>query len=63
MVAAGYTCGMNWKPNPGKSPRTGERPLKVRFANGYESRWEYVAAQLRWSLTGSEWDVAEVARA
>lgn len=53
---------MNWHPNQGRKPRTGEKLLKVRFANGVESRWEYVASQLRWSLTGNDWDIAEVAR-
>jgi hypothetical protein len=53
---------MKWTSNPGRTPRTGDRPLKVKFANGVEARWDYTARQLRWSLTGSEWDIAEVAR-
>jgi hypothetical protein len=35
----------------------------VRFRNGVESRHSYVAAQLRWNDSGSDWDVIEVARA
>jgi hypothetical protein len=53
---------MTWHQTNGRTPRTGDRLLKVRFANGRESIHEYVARQLRWSRTGSEWDVAEVAR-
>jgi hypothetical protein len=54
---------MSWATNPGRAPRTGERPLRVKFANGRESIHAYAANQLRWSLTGSEWDISEVARA
>lgn len=53
---------MKWTPTQGRKPRTGEKPLRVRFANGQESRWEYVASQLRWTTTGGEWDITEVAR-
>ena len=54
---------MTWHPTNGRKPKTGDRMLKVRFANGRESIHQYVAAQLRWNVTGSEWDVVEVARA
>lgn len=54
---------MTWHATNGRKPKTGERQLRVRFANGRESINSYVAAQLRWNITGSEWDVAEVSRA
>lgn len=45
-----------------RKPKTGERLLRVRFRNGMVSRFEYVAAALRWTDTGSDWDILEVER-
>ena len=50
-------------PTKWKQPRTGERPLRVQFRNGLVSRWTYTAQQLRWSDSGSDWDVIGVERA
>ncbi len=54
---------MTWHDTHFRKPRTGERLLKVMFRNGQESRHEYVAAQLRWTDSGSDWDILKVARA
>ncbi len=54
---------MNWVETHGRKPRTGEKPIHVRFRNGLESRQTYVASQLRWSQVGDDWDVTHVARA
>jgi len=45
-------------PNKGRPPRDQSVALGIRFANGKLARHEYTAGQLRWSLTGDEWDVA-----
>lgn len=50
-------------PTNGRKPRTGDRPLRVRFRNGLLSRFEYTANQLRWDHRGSDWDIIEVGRA
>jgi hypothetical protein len=47
----------------GRKPRTGGANLHVQFANGYVCRFTYTAEQIRWTDTGSEWDVAAVKRA
>jgi len=47
----------------GRTPRTGEKPLRVQFANGYVCKWTYTAKQLRFTDTGSDWDVVAVRRA
>jgi hypothetical protein len=47
----------------GRKPRTGERKLRVQFRNGQLSAHTYTAAQLRWTDTGSDWDVVGVERA
>ncbi len=48
----------------GRTPRTGEKPLRVQFANSYvDEKWTYRAAQLRWDHTGSDWDIIAVKRA
>jgi hypothetical protein len=44
------------KPTDFRRPRT-DRLLRVMFRNGEVSRQEYTAAQLRWTNTGSDWDV------
>lgn len=50
--------------NPGRRPPTGELRFRVQFANGYiDDKHTYTAAQLRWTLTGSDWDVGAVAAA
>lgn len=51
-----------WTPNPGKRPRTGEKLLRIKWANGEESKHLYRADQLRWSITGHDFDVGECAR-
>lgn len=54
---------MTWVDTNGRKPRTGEKLLRVMFRNGYESRHQYTAAQLRWTVTGDDWDAVKVARA
>jgi hypothetical protein len=54
---------VSWKETHGRKPRTGDRPLKVMFANGQESRWEYTAAQLVWEQRGWPFDITHVRRA
>ena len=57
-IADGFT------PTHGRIPRTGEKPLRVQFANGYvDTKHTYTARQLRWDHTGSDWDVVGVRRA
>jgi hypothetical protein len=50
-------------PTQGRKPKTGDKPLRVKFANGLVSRWTYTASQLRFTITGSEWDIESVERA
>lgn len=52
-----------WRETHFRTPRTGEKPLRVKFRNGMESRFEYVARQLRFSDTGHEFDIVAVRRA
>jgi hypothetical protein len=54
---------MTWHATNGKRPRTGEKPLRVKFANGQESRWTYTARQLVFDQRGWDFDVVAVARA
>jgi hypothetical protein len=55
---------MKWVETLGKRPRTGEKPLHIRFRNGLESRQTYIAVQIaRWDHRGDDWDVTHVARA
>jgi len=44
-------------PNTGKPPREKTISLGIRWANGRASRHEYTAAQLRWTITGDDWDI------
>lgn len=50
-------------PTLGRKPRTGDRKLRVQWRNGNTSRWEYTASQLRFTETGSDFDVVAVERA
>lgn len=50
-------------PNRGVSPRSKTIPLHIIWANGLHSKWTYTADQLRWTLTGSEFDVGQFYRA
>lgn len=45
--------------NTGKPPRDQTIPLGVRWSNGMTSKHTYRANQLRWTLTGSEFDVGQ----
>jgi hypothetical protein len=54
---------VTWVETHGRKPRTGERPLLVRYRNGLESKTTYVARQLRWTHLGDDWDIVAVARA
>lgn len=47
------------KPTNFRKPRT-NRLLRVQFRNGHVSRIEYTADQLRWTDTGSDWDIVGV---
>jgi hypothetical protein len=53
---------MKWTPTKWKRPKTGEKPLMVRFRNGVEGG-PYLARQLVWDDRGWDFDVVEVARA
>jgi hypothetical protein len=46
-----------------RTPKTGDRPLRVQFRNGYVSRFTYTAKQLRWGNTGHDFDIIAVERA
>lgn len=52
-----------WHKTNGRKPRSGEKPLRIKFRNGLESQQTYTAAQLRWTQVGDPWDIIEVARA
>jgi hypothetical protein len=55
---------VTWVETHGRKPRTGERPLLVRYRNGLESKHTYTVRQIaRWSHTGDDWDIMAVARA
>lgn len=54
---------MNWVETQGRKPRTGDRPLQLKFRNGIETMKTYTAAQIRWSQVGDDWDVMAVRRA
>lgn len=46
-----------------RKPRTGDTPLRVQWANGSISIHTYVASQLRWTNTGSDFDIIACERA
>jgi hypothetical protein len=46
-----------------RRPKTGERKLRVQFRNGRHSIHEYTVGQLRWTDTGSDWDIVGVEKA
>jgi hypothetical protein len=46
------------KPTNFKKPRTGDRPLRVQFRNNMVR--VYTAGQLRWTDSGSDFDVVFV---
>ncbi len=60
---------MKWTPTKGRTPRTGEAPLRVRFRNGSESR--YAAPARAWQFGHGrkdfppdwDFDIIEVAKA
>jgi hypothetical protein len=54
---------MKWIETQGKRPRTGDKPLHIKFRNGLESKVTYTAGQLRFTQVGDPWDVTHVARA
>ena len=49
----------DWAPTNWRPPRT-DRQLRVRFHNGEVSKHSYTAKQLRWTDTGSPFDIIEV---
>jgi len=54
----------DWTPTNGRTPKTGEAKLFVRFRCGYEDlKNEYKASQIRWTNTGDDWDAVAVKRA
>ena len=54
---------MKWVETHGRRPRTGDKPLYVRFRNGLESQRTYTADQLRWTQVENDpWDIVAVAR-
>jgi hypothetical protein len=44
-------------PNTGKPPRDKTIALGIVWQNGMTSKHTYTADQLRWTITGSEFDV------
>jgi hypothetical protein len=54
---------MNWVDNPGRAPRNKDALWHLKFACGEFSTHTYTASQIRWTKTGSDWDVVQVARA
>lgn len=53
---------MKWVETKGRVPRTGDKPLRVKYRNGLESKESYTARQLRWTQVGDDWDVIAVCR-
>jgi hypothetical protein len=53
---------VKWIDTNFRRPKTGDKPLKVMFRNGLESRFEYTAAQLVWADRGWDFDVVKVRR-
>lgn len=43
-----------------RKPKTGDKPLLVKFRNGLESRWAYAADQLVWKDRGWDFDIVAV---
>jgi hypothetical protein len=55
---------MKWVETNGRKPRSGDKPLLIKFRNGLESKVAYRADQIaRWWHDGSDWDVIAVRRA
>ena len=52
-----------WHRNKGKPPRNKTIALGIRWQNGMTSKQTYTADKLRWTLTGSDFDVAYFCRA
>ena len=48
------------KPTNGRKPKTRDKKLRVQFRNGVESTRPYTAEQLRWTVTGDDWDIVGV---
>lgn len=53
---------MKWYPNKGVSPRDTSVLLAIEWACGKLARHAYTAKQLRWSLTGHDYDIGRFAR-
>ena len=51
---------MTWHETKGRTPKTGEKQLRVIFRNGEVSKHTYSAKQLRWTDTGSPFDIVTV---
>lgn len=51
-----------WTETKWRKPRTGEKPLRVKWRNGNESTHEYTADQLIWADRGWDFDVIAVRR-
>lgn len=54
---------MNWIESHGHRPNTRDRLLNLKFRNGEQSRFPYLASRIRWTDTGDDWDVVAYARA
>ena len=48
------------KPTNFNKPRT-ERELRVQYRNGQIDNFPRTASQMRWTDTGSDWDIIAVA--
>lgn len=53
---------MTWHQNRGKAPRDKSALLAIEWACGWVSKWTYTANQLRWDLSGSDFDIGRFAR-
>ena len=51
---------MTWHETKGRTPKTGERQLRVLFRNGEVSKHTYSAKQLNWNDRGEPFDIIEL---
>jgi hypothetical protein len=54
---------MTWVETNFRKPRTGDKPLRVMWRNGEESKHSYTADQLVWKDRGWDFDILKVRRA
>lgn len=49
-----------WTKNEGSPPSTGDKPLRILWANKETSKWTYRAKDLNWTIRGEPFDVIAV---